>query len=202
MVLSRYLLLLFLVALPAQNAQSAPAAGQGAVHAREVSPLAPQADSVLIPSWYLKRKDSQRIPVVPKGLLRALVKAASERDHELVQKNIYPMGESNSVPGSDEEIEGVTDTRTSAQHERHSGKSAAGQKVETARGLAFSKNYILASVAVSAVLLLGAVFGYIVMYELLKRDRQLQEDKEPSTESHTYSFWDSKDYSKIKGEAE
>nr|XP_030113448.1 uncharacterized protein LOC115490968 isoform X1 [Taeniopygia guttata] len=202
MVRSRYLLLLFLLVLQAQNAQSAPAPGQGAVQAREHSPPAPQADSMLIPSWYLKRKDSQKIPVVPKGLLRALMKTASETDHEIVQKKIYPMGESNSVPGSDEEAEGVMDTRTPAQDERHIGRSAAVQKAKTAGQLEFSKNYILVSAAVSALLLLAAVVGYIIVYELLKRDKRIQGDKEASMESNTYSVWDSKDHSKIKGEAE
>nr|XP_030113449.1 uncharacterized protein LOC115490968 isoform X2 [Taeniopygia guttata] len=179
MVRSRYLLLLFLLVLQAQNAQSAPAPGQGAVQAREHSPPAPQADSMLIPSWYLK-----------------------QTDHEIVQKKIYPMGESNSVPGSDEEAEGVMDTRTPAQDERHIGRSAAVQKAKTAGQLEFSKNYILVSAAVSALLLLAAVVGYIIVYELLKRDKRIQGDKEASMESNTYSVWDSKDHSKIKGEAE
>ncbi|XP_056370567.1 uncharacterized protein LOC130265491 [Oenanthe melanoleuca] len=190
MVLTHYLLLLFLLALQAQNVQSAPVPGQRAAEAREDSSPAPQADSMLIPSWYLKRKDLQRIPVVPKGLLTALVKAASERDHEIVQKEILPMEEKSSMPGLDEETEAVTDTSTLGQHESYSERSAPGQKAETAGQWQLSKRYILTSIAVSAVLLLSALIGYTVMYQLLKRDVKNQGDEGVSTECNTFSFGD------------
>ncbi|RMC16672.1 hypothetical protein DUI87_06611 [Hirundo rustica rustica] len=114
----------------------------------ESAPSAPELepDSMLIPSWYLK-----------------------QTDHDIMQK-IFPMGESNSLSGSDEETEAVTDTTVTVQHERHSGRSPHEQKGETAGLWILSKNYILTSIAVSAVLLFAAVVGYIVMYHLLNRD--------------------------------
>ncbi|TRZ06461.1 hypothetical protein HGM15179_020645, partial [Zosterops borbonicus] len=147
MVLSHYLLLLLLLALQAQNAQSTAIAGQGAVEAREGSPPAPQADSMLIPSWYRK-----------------------QRHHDIVQKKIFPMRQRESLSGSDEETEAVMDTSPLVQHERYSGRSAPEQSAETAGQWELSKDYILVSIAVSAVLLFAATVGYTVMYQLLKRD--------------------------------
>ncbi|XP_064498901.1 uncharacterized protein LOC135407627 [Pseudopipra pipra] len=104
---------LFLVALQAQDAQSAPMQGQGADVAKRKPLPAPEPDSMLIPSWYLKVKDSQKIPVVPKEFLRALEKAASEMDPETVQKETFQMGGSDRVPFSGEERQAMPDTSTS-----------------------------------------------------------------------------------------
>ncbi|XP_016160069.1 PREDICTED: uncharacterized protein LOC107604265 [Ficedula albicollis] len=170
MVLTHYLLLLFLLALQAQNVQSAAVPGQGAAEAREGSSPAPQTDSMLIPSWYFK-----------------------QRDHEIVQKEILPMEEKSSMPGSDEETEALTDTSTPAQHESRSGRSAPGQKAESAGQWQLSMKYILTSMAVSAVLLLAALVGYTVTYQLLKGDVRNQGDERASTECNTFSFGDIND---------
>ncbi|XP_027567892.1 uncharacterized protein LOC113983192 isoform X2 [Pipra filicauda] len=137
MVLTRCLPL-FLVALQAQDAQSAPMQGQGAV------------------------KDSQKIPVVPKELLRALEKAASEMEPETVQKETFQMGGSDRVPFSGEEIQAMPDTSTSG--------SATLEKVETAGHWEPGKNYILGTAAAFSVLLLGIALCCIVMSRLRRKD--------------------------------
>ncbi|XP_064278738.1 uncharacterized protein LOC135302269 [Passer domesticus] len=208
MVLSRYLLLLFLVALPAQNAQSAPAAGQGAVVDTESALSAPErgADTVLTPSSYLKRMNDDKVPEefpeglpdVPEELLAALHEAPSETDSETVPETLA-VEESDIVPGSHEKREPIEDTRTLAEPEEYSG-SSGGQKAEAAGHCDPSKYYILVgTVAASALLLLGAVSGYVVMHQLLKRDRRSQEDKE-ATGQDWDSPWES--CGQPRGEAE
>ncbi|XP_053860365.1 uncharacterized protein LOC128822634 isoform X1 [Vidua macroura] len=194
MFLSHYLLLLFLLALQTQNAQSAPTPGQGAVvdTARTLSAPELEPNTMLIPSWYLKRNNYDKVPEeFPEGfpdvseeLLNTLDEAPSETDSETVLET-FPMEENGSLPGSDEEREPTEDTSTLAEPGEYSW-SAAGQKAKTAGQWEFSKNYILASVAVSALLLLAAVVGYIIMYQLLKRDIRTQEDKEATRQD-----WDS-----------
>ncbi|XP_053787654.1 uncharacterized protein LOC128802464 isoform X4 [Vidua chalybeata] len=88
MVLGHYLLLLFLLALQAQNAQSAPTPGQGAVVDTERTLSAPELEpnTMLIPSWYLKRNNYDKVPEeFPEGfpdvseeLLNTLHEAPSE----------------------------------------------------------------------------------------------------------------------------
>ncbi|RMC16674.1 hypothetical protein DUI87_06613 [Hirundo rustica rustica] len=70
-------------------------------------------------------------------------------------------------------------------------RSAAGQKAETAGHCDPSKYYVLGTVAALALLLLGAVAGYIVMYQLLKRDLETQEDKERPGQVYADSSWGS-----------
>ncbi|XP_032532125.1 uncharacterized protein LOC116780874 isoform X1 [Chiroxiphia lanceolata] len=144
---------------------------------------APEPDSMLIPSWYLKVKDSQKIPVVPKELLRALEKAASEMEPETVQKETFQMGERDRVPvlGEGEAIQG---TKTPAQPQGHPGRSASLGKDETAQEL--SKNYILGTAAAFSVLLLGIAVGCIVMSQLM-RDTRTQGDEASPVQADTYS---------------
>ncbi|XP_051624196.1 uncharacterized protein LOC127461011 isoform X5 [Manacus candei] len=160
---------LFLVALQAQDAQSAPMQGQGADVAKGRPLPAPEPDSMLIPSWYLKVKDSQKIPVVPKELLRALEKAASEMEPKAVQKETFQMGERDrvSVLGDGEAIQG---TRTPAELQKRPLRSATLEKAETADYQGLSKNYILGTAAASAVLLLTIMACAIVMSWLRRKD--------------------------------
>ncbi|XP_074388803.1 uncharacterized protein LOC141727197 [Zonotrichia albicollis] len=103
-----------------------------------------EADTVMIPSWNLKRKNYDTVP--------------------------------EGFPDVAEEL-------LTALEEAPSG-SAAGQWES-------SKKYLLASLAVSAVLLLAAVIGCIVMYQLRKRDTRAQEDIEASGQDWD-SSWESR----------
>ncbi|XP_063275810.1 uncharacterized protein LOC134562372 [Prinia subflava] len=141
-------------------------------------------------------------PEVPEDLLTAWDEASSERDDENPDVlETIPMEESDSVPGSDTKIEPIQDTNPLIEPQEFSG-SAAGQKAETAGHCDPSKYYILGTVAASALLLLGAVCGYIVMYQLLKRDRRTQEDKEALGQDYTGSSWERRGHPRGKGEAE
>ncbi|RMC16675.1 hypothetical protein DUI87_06614 [Hirundo rustica rustica] len=166
MFLTHYLLLLFLLALQAQNARTAPIPGHGAVVDTESAPSAPELepDSMLIPSWYLKQSETVLGTIPLEGI--------------------------DSVPGSHEEIKPIEGTSPLVQPEEFSG-SAAGQKAETAGHCDPSKYYVLGTVAALALLLLGAVAGYIVMYQLLKRDLETQEDKERPGQVYADSSWGS-----------
>ncbi|XP_059692638.1 uncharacterized protein LOC132322293 [Haemorhous mexicanus] len=127
-------------------------------------------------------------PDVAEELLTTLDEDPSETDSETLPET-FPMEENDSVPGPDEEREAIQDTSTVAKPQEYS-ESAARQKAETPEQWDFSKKYLLASIAVSSVLLLVAVVGYIVMYQLLKRDIRAQEDKE-ATGQDWDSSWES-----------
>ncbi|XP_017679194.1 PREDICTED: uncharacterized protein LOC108501615 isoform X2 [Lepidothrix coronata] len=138
---------LFLVALQAQDAQSAPMQGQGADVAKGRPLPAPEPDSMLIPSWYLK-----------------------EMEPKAVQKETFQMGGSDRVPVSGEEGEAIQGTRAPAQLQRCPRGSATLEKAKTADYQGLSKNYILGTVAASAVLLLTIMVCAIVMSRLRRRD--------------------------------
>ncbi|XP_072778828.1 uncharacterized protein [Taeniopygia guttata] len=176
------------------------------VQAREHSPPAPQADSMLIPSWYLKWQNYDKgpeefpegFPEFPEELPKALDEVPSETDSEPVPET-FPKEGDVSVPGSDEEREPIQDTSTPAQHEEYSG-SAAVQKAKTAgQHCDPSKYRILGAVAASALFLLGAAVGYIIVYRLLKRDNRTQKDKE-ATGQDWDSSWESRGV--VRDEAE
>ncbi|KAJ7397043.1 H/ACA ribonucleoprotein complex subunit 4 [Pitangus sulphuratus] len=140
-------LLFFLVALQAQDAQSIPMQGQGRDVAKGRSLPAPEPDSMLIPSWYLK-----------------------EMKPETVQKETFQMGESNRVPISGEDGETIQGTRKSAQLQRRPLRSATLEKVDTAGYQEPGKNYVLGTAAASGVLLLGIAVCCIVMSRLRRKD--------------------------------
>ncbi|XP_064260125.1 uncharacterized protein LOC135290181 isoform X1 [Passer domesticus] len=138
------------------------------------------------------------LPDVPEELLAALDKAPSETDSETVPETLA-VEESDSVPGSHEKREAIEDTSTLAEPEQYSG-SSGGQKAQTAGHRDPGKYYILVgTVAASALLLLGAVSVYLVMHQLLKRDRRSQEDKEARGQDWD-SSWES--CGQPRGEAE
>ncbi|XP_027739529.1 uncharacterized protein LOC114057438, partial [Empidonax traillii] len=178
-------LLFFLVALQAQDAQSAPVQWQESDVAKGRGLPAPEPDSMLIPSWYVKVKDSQKIPVIPKELLSALEKAASEMKPESVQET-FQMGESDRVPVSGEDGKTRQGTRTSALLQRRPLRSATLEKAETAGYQEPGKNYILGTAAASGVLLLGIVVCCIVMSRLRRKDTRTQGEGQ----AHTDSFWE------------
>ncbi|XP_056370479.1 uncharacterized protein LOC130265416 [Oenanthe melanoleuca] len=223
MVLTHYLLLLFLLALQAQNVQSAPVPGQRAAEARESVLSAPERepDSTLIPSWYLKRKASDKfseefpgrfpegfpeaflegIPEVPDELLPAVDEAPSEETDSETVSGTFPMEEPISLPVYDEETEQIQDTNTLAEPEQYSG-SAPGQKGKTDGRGDPSKYYILGIITAAALLLLGALAGCLVVYVLLKRRMRTQEDKEAPRQVSTDSSWPCHDQSRDTGETE
>ncbi|XP_032532126.1 uncharacterized protein LOC116780874 isoform X2 [Chiroxiphia lanceolata] len=211
---------LFLVALQAQDAQSAPMQGQGADVAKKRPLPAPEPDSMLIPSWYLKEMEpkpvqketfqmgeSDRVPVsgeerqaVPDTSTSDVAKGRplpapepdsmlipswylKEMEPETVQKETFQMGERDRVPvlGEGEAIQG---TKTPAQPQGHPGRSASLGKDETAQEL--SKNYILGTAAAFSVLLLGIAVGCIVMSQLM-RDTRTQGDEASPVQADTYS---------------
>ncbi|XP_023800394.1 uncharacterized protein LOC111941486 isoform X1 [Cyanistes caeruleus] len=163
---------------------------------------------MLIPSWYLKRKNDDKVPEeipegvpeVPEELLTALDDASSETDSESVLETL-PMEESDSVPGSDDETEPIRDTSMLAESEEDSG-SATVQKAKTAGYCDPSKYYILGTVTALALILLGAMSGYIGLYQLLKRGMKTREDKEAPGEVYTDSSWESHGQPGGIGEAE
>ncbi|TRZ06462.1 hypothetical protein HGM15179_020646 [Zosterops borbonicus] len=134
-------------------------------------------------------------PEVPDELLTPLDEAPSDSDTVL---DTFPNEEGGIVPGSNEEIQPIQVISPLAEHEKFSG-SATGQKAGNAGRCDPSKYYILGTVAALALLLLGAVFGYIVMNQLLKRDMRTQKDKEAPGQVDTASSWNS--YCQPGGEA-
>ncbi|XP_032565473.1 uncharacterized protein LOC116797756 isoform X3 [Chiroxiphia lanceolata] len=176
-------LLLFLLALQAQDAQTAPVRGQGADVTRERALPAPQTVPMLIPSWYPRvktRKDFQRTPEVPKEALKNLEKAASEVEPE--QKEALQMRRSDRVPVSGREA--IQEASTPAQPQGHPGGPGAGEK---AGGQELSKFYILGTAAALGVLLLGIVVLGTVLSLLSSRDTRTQRTRGAPGQANTKS---------------
>ncbi|XP_027511348.1 uncharacterized protein LOC113952949 isoform X3 [Corapipo altera] len=176
-------LLLFLLALQAQDAQTAPVRGQGADVARERALPAPQTVPMLIPSWYPRvktRKDFQRTPEVPKEALKNLEKATSEMEPE--QKEALQMRRSDRMPVSGREA--IQEASTPAPPQGHPGGPGAGEK---AGGRELSKFYILGTAAALGVLLLGIVVLGTVLSLLSSRDTRTQRTREAPGQANTES---------------
>ncbi|XP_051668484.1 uncharacterized protein LOC127482321 isoform X1 [Manacus candei] len=187
-MLLTHCLLLFLLALQAQDAQTAPVQGQGADVARGRALPAPQTVPMLIPSWYPRvslykvktRKDFQRTPEVPKEALKNLEKATSEMETE--QKEALQMRSSNRVPVSGREA--VQEASTPAQPLGRPGGPGAGEKAGHGE---LSKFYILGTAAALSVLLLGIVVLGIVLSVLSRRDTRTQRTREAPGQANTKS---------------
>ncbi|KAJ7426878.1 hypothetical protein WISP_11626 [Willisornis vidua] len=152
-------LLPFLLALQAEDAQSAPVQGQVAEMARRSALPAAQQDSMLIPSWYLK-----------------------EMEPETMQEETFQVGESDKVPDSDEEREAIQGTRTPSHPEDRPERSASGEHAETSAYQEFGKNCILGTAVVFSLLLLGIMVGFLVISLLMRRDTESKSNSSLSAE--------------------
>ncbi|XP_017665046.1 PREDICTED: uncharacterized protein LOC108494736 isoform X2 [Lepidothrix coronata] len=174
-------LLLFLLALQAQDAQTAPVRGQGADVARGRALPAPQMVPMLIPSWYPRvslykvktRKDFQRTPEVPKEALKNLEKATSEMETEQKETLQMPVSGREAIQGAN----------TPAQPQGPPGGPGAGEKAGHGE---LSKFYILGTAAALGVLLLGIVVLGIVLSLLSRRDTT-QRTREAPGQANTES---------------
>ncbi|XP_039240048.1 uncharacterized protein LOC113982502 isoform X5 [Pipra filicauda] len=156
-MLLTHCLLLFLLALQAQDAQTAPVRGQGADVARGRALPAPQTVPMLIPSWY-------------------------PREMETEQKEALQMRRSNRVPGSGREA--VQEASTPAQPQGRPGGPGAGEKAGHGE---LSKFYILGTAAALGVLLLGIVVLGIVLSLLSRRDTRTPRTREAPGQANTES---------------